>query len=145
MPNSFARAASPTLPMPQSTVTSNSFLPAAIAVTASAVSPYPSSTRCGNVIADLGAEQPQTQPEDGGAGHAVNVIIAVDEDSTPGGDSGVDPFGGRAASRQQVRIAQGGEFRIEKIASESRIGHAAADQQLSHDRRNASSAPNAAT
>ena len=74
----------------------------------------------GDVVADVGAEQFQAEPEDGGAGHAVDVVIAVDDDSPSCGDGGMDAAGGLFAAGQQVGIAQGGELRIEKIAGDGR-------------------------
>ena len=56
-----------------------------------------------NVIADLGAEHLQAEPEDGRAGHAVDVVIAVDDDPLSGGDRLVDPPGGLAAAGQELR------------------------------------------
>ena len=47
----------------------------------------------------------------------------------------MDALGGRSAAGQQAGIAQGGELRIEKIRATAGIGHAAADQQLGHHRR----------
>ena len=49
----------------------------------------------------------------------------------------MDPRGRFPAAGQKFRIAKIGELGIEKIPGRRRIGHAAADQQLGHHRRNA--------
>ena len=55
-----------------------------------AVEPVAFVDAMGNVVAHVGAEQFQAEPEDRRAGHAVDVVIAVDEDSLSGGDGGMD-------------------------------------------------------
>ena len=91
----------------------------------------------GDVVADFGAEQFQAQPENRRAGHAVDVVVAVDGDPPSGADRGVDPLGGQRAAGQQFGIAEGRKLGIEKVAGGGRVGHAAADQQLGHHRRDA--------
>ena len=89
----------------------------------------------GDVVAGLGAEQFQAEPEDGRAADAVDVVVAVDGDRPPGRDRVEDPLGGRGAAGQRAGIAERGEFRVEEVAHGRRIGHAPADQQLGHHRR----------
>ena len=92
----------------------------------------------GNVIAHVGAwssfrhSQRIAVPR-----YAVHVVVAVDGDSPAGTDGGINPLGGRTAARQQFRVAQAGKLGVEKIAGGRRVGHAAADEQFGHHRRDA--------
>ena len=89
----------------------------------------------GHVIGHFGAQHFQAQPEDRRAGHAVDVIIAVDDDPLAGGQGVVDSPHGLGAARQELRIAQRGKLGVEEVPGAVRIGDAAADQQLGYDGR----------
>ena len=67
-----------------------------------------------HVVGHFGAEHLQAQPEDGRAGHAVNVVIAVDDDPLAGGHGVVDPPHGLGAAGQELRIAQRGKLGVEE-------------------------------
>ena len=68
-----------------------------------------------HVVGRLGAEHLQAQPEDGRAGHAVDVVIAVDDDPLAGGHGVADPPHGLRAAGQELRIAQRRELRLKEV------------------------------
>ncbi len=81
-----------------------------------------------------GAEQAEDVEEDGGAGHAVHVVIAVDAQAAAGTDGGEDAVGCLGHARQQFRRMQSGQGSVEEAAGLGGIAQAAIEQQLGHGR-----------
>ena len=91
----------------------------------------------GHIVADLGPQHLQTEPEDRRAGNAVDVIVAVDHDPPPGDNRLVHEPHRLGAAGQKLRIAQRRKLGIEEGPRGVRIGDAATDEQLGHYGRDA--------
>ena len=87
----------------------------------------------GQVIADIAAEQLEAAIDERGGGHAVGVVIAVDDDAAAGFDCAKNAIDRLRNARQLVGIAQAAEPRIEKTAGLIGVGDAAGQEQLGHD------------
>ncbi len=75
--------------------------------------------------------------ENRGAGHAVDIVVAVDEDFATRGNGGGDALGGPSGAGQGFRVEEPDEFRIEKLTNFVGRFDAPAHEQLGHDRRHA--------
>lgn len=80
------------------------------------------------VVAYVGAQQPETQIEQRCGAHTVDVVVAVDHDAAAGSNRGHDAIRGRREPRQFFGIAEAGELRVKKLASQARIVNASAGQ-----------------
>jgi len=100
-----------------------------------AVQAVPFVEAVGQVVPHLGAQQLQALAQDGGAAHAVDVVVPVDHYATLLPDRLPDGLGGLRATGQAGRVTEVGQPAVEELPGLARVGDAATDQQLGDDGR----------
>ena len=66
-------------------------------------------------------------------GHAIGIVIAIDDDFLAVGDGMVQDFGCLGCPWKFGRVAQAIEFRFEKVPGNLWVFNSAAEKQLSYD------------
>ena len=90
----------------------------------------------GDVVLDVGGPgQPQARPQDAGAAHAVDVVVAVNDDLAIIPDRPDDPLGGLDRAGQQLGVVQASQPGLEKRPRSGRVVDAAIEQKLRDQRR----------
>ena len=89
----------------------------------------------GDIEIDLGAEQGQQLPEDGDAGDAVDVVVAVDGDLLFLLDGLAQAGDGRLDPRHMGRPDQLGQLRLQEHVALGGLRDPAIEQHLRHQRR----------
>ena len=75
-----------------------------------------------HVVADVRAQQRQALPQQAGGRHAVDVVIAVDDDPLAGASPRAGCCSAAAVGAgQQLGIAQRGQLGLEKVARRGRV------------------------
>ena len=69
----------------------------------------------GQVVVDLCPQQGQPSLENGGAGHTVDVVIAVHDDVFPGLNRVMQNFGGLHTAGKTFRLVEKFELGVEKL------------------------------
>ena len=89
----------------------------------------------GDVVVDVRAGEREAMPEDGRGGHAVDVVVAVDGDSSFCAEGGHDAFGGNFRTGKQRGIVQIADFRPEEFTSLVAGSQVPGEQHLRQQRR----------
>ena len=145
MPSSRASSASRTAEIPQSTVTIRLGLVLGRKLAQGlGVDPITFLDAMGNVVFDVGGTgEPQARPQDAGAAHAVDVVVAVNHDLAIVADRPDDSLGGVDRAGNQLGVEQAPQPGLEKRARRDRLFDAAVEQELRDQRRDAGPAAQA--
>ena len=81
-------------------------------------------------IAHVGTRRPKNALQQGARGHAVHVIIAIDDDALVMVDGGKDAIDRRTHARQLERVAELAKLRVEETSRFGGIGIPAVDEDL---------------
>ena len=90
----------------------------------------------GNEVDHLPAEHLERPPQDDGRGDAVDVVVAVDRDPLAARQRPLEPRHGAVHVRQQKRVVQVIERRVEKTIGDRRLAKPAQAEQAGDGRVN---------
>jgi hypothetical protein len=91
----------------------------------------------GHVKLDLASQQGQAGEENGSAGYAVHVVIAVDADETPGPHRSQQAIHGIVHAVKQFGLVQSGQRSGQEAAGLLGLGYPAIQQELRDEGRDA--------
>ena len=89
----------------------------------------------GHVVRCVRSNQLEAREENRRRGHAVGIVVAIDDNLPPGLDGGINPLGRVGDAGQHLGVAQARQLGLEKRAGRFRLMNAADQQQLGDNRR----------